>query len=417
MNPFEQSARPLEQCLLDWRDMWPLPYDKHSVDPYTRARVILMNSVEFDNVAFSHQMARACADRDVRRALALMRRSEQQQQKVLAALKPANETQLEHTIGYEQLSVDLTAHLALREMDDRVRDALHFALLEDLDHLYRFSVFLDLETGVRAESIVGGYTEIMPGRPTIAHHRAPGDSILSPLGNDASLFSRMAALVISAAEQQAMNYYMNVCATYPNDPGRALYREIGMVEEEHVSRYESLMDPSLSWAENLLMRQYAECYLYWSMARTETDPTLRQTWKRMTDLELSHLRLAQTLLERLEGKTYDEVVGDGVFPAPIKLGSNIGYVRDVLGAGVNLTARGEGYAPVESLAADADFFRYQALVNADPQQVQSHGVVQRYIDRFGEDYRFEIAPSPVPALRERRKDNISLARQGPSSGC
>ena len=207
MNPFEQSARPLEQCLLDWRDMWPLPYDKHSVDPYTRARVILMNSVEFDNVAFSHQMARACADRDVRRALALMRRSEQQQQKLLAALKPANETQLEHTIGYEQLSVDLTAHLALREMDDRVRDALHFALLEDLDHLYRFSVFLDLETGVRAESIVGGYTEIMPGRPTISEHRFPHDDIRYPIDASASLLTKLNVNIITAAEQQTCLLY------------------------------------------------------------------------------------------------------------------------------------------------------------------------------------------------------------------
>ena len=417
MNPFEEKCAPIEDMFQDWSRLYPKSYDPFTVDPYTKCRIILMNGTEFEAQWFSRNFSRHVCDNDLRRELALTRRVEQQQQKKISCLKPIGETVLEHTIGYEQLAVDLTAALASRETDIGVKKALHFALLEDFDHLYRYSDLLDMECGTKAEHLLGGYTEIMPGRPTIAHHRAPGDSILSPLGNDASLFSRMAVLVISAAEQQAMNYYMNVCATYPNDPGRALYREIGMVEEEHVSRYESLMDPSLSWAENLLMRQYAECYLYWSMARTETDPTLRQTWSRMTDLELSHLRLAQTLLERLEGKTYDEVVGDGVFPAPIKLGSNIGYVRDVLGAGVNLTARGEGYAPVESLAADADFFRYQALVNADPQQVQSHGVVQRYIDRFGEDYRFEIAPSPVPALRERRKDNISLARQGPSSGC
>ena len=32
-----------------------------------------------------------------------------------------------------------------------------------------------METGVKAEDIVGRYTEIMPGRPTIAHHRHPFD--------------------------------------------------------------------------------------------------------------------------------------------------------------------------------------------------------------------------------------------------
>ncbi len=39
-------------------------------------------------------------------------KSEQQQQKILTHLKPADESALEHTIGYEQLAVDLTAHLA-----------------------------------------------------------------------------------------------------------------------------------------------------------------------------------------------------------------------------------------------------------------------------------------------------------------
>ena len=39
-----------------------------------------------------------------------------------------------------------------------------------------------METSVKAEDIVGRYTEIMPGRPTIAHHRHPYDSIKKPLG-------------------------------------------------------------------------------------------------------------------------------------------------------------------------------------------------------------------------------------------
>ena len=63
-------------------------------------------------------------------------------------LKPLDETQLEQTIGYEQLAVDLTAELAKREKDFYVKKALDFALLEDFDHLYRYSDLLHMNQGV-----------------------------------------------------------------------------------------------------------------------------------------------------------------------------------------------------------------------------------------------------------------------------
>ena len=88
---------------------------------------------------------------------------------------------MEHTIGYEQLAVDLTAHLAKRVNDKNIKSVLDFALLEDFDHLYRYADYLDFTTGEHAEKLVGGYTEITPGRPTISHHRHPYDSIRYPM--------------------------------------------------------------------------------------------------------------------------------------------------------------------------------------------------------------------------------------------
>lgn len=411
MNPFKEHAKRLDDCLMDWQTMKPTPYEKHSVDPYTRTRVILMNGTEFENVWFSHQFSRNCADGDVRRALALLRRSEQQQQKLIAALKPADETVLEHTIGYEQLAVDLTAHLAKREPDEHVRNALNFALLEDFDHLYRYADFLDMETGTRAESLVGGYTEIMPGRPTIAHHRYPFDSIKAPIDSKtADPQTRLCVGIITAAEQQTMNYYMNVCATYSNDPGRALYREIGMIEEQHVSQYGSLMDVNCTWLENLLMHQYTECYLYWSCYETETDQNIKRVWEHMLSIELSHLAEAAKLLRKLEQKEYEQVVGEGTFPAPLKLESNIDHVRTILADTVQLTACRESYTRVAKLEPTADFFRYQDIVNRDVNSVASHTVIDNYIRKFGQDYRFEIAPNPIPDLRDRKQDNIEVGR-------
>ena len=125
-----------------------------------------MNGTEFEANWFSHQFARHTCDNELRRELSLTRAVEKQQQIRLSLLKPQNESILEHTIGYEQLAVDLTAELARREKNCYVKKALDFALLEDFDHLYRYADFLDMEEGVRAETLVGGYTEITPGRPS-----------------------------------------------------------------------------------------------------------------------------------------------------------------------------------------------------------------------------------------------------------
>ena len=247
MNPFTTKPEKSARLFVDWEKLWPASYERRA-DPYTRARVILMNGTEFENVWFGHQFSRSVGDNDLRRALAELRRSEQQQQKLLAHLKPADETALEHTIGYEQLAVDLTAHLAQRVGSPDVRGALDFALLEDFDHLYRYADYLDAATGEKAEELVGRYTEIMPGRPTVAHHRHPADTVRRPMtGVQPATIDLLAANVITAAEQQTMNYYMNTAALWPEETGRRLYQEIGMVEEQHVTQYGALMDPGCIW--------------------------------------------------------------------------------------------------------------------------------------------------------------------------
>ena len=335
MNPFTVKPEKSTQLFVDWEKLWVKPYDKHTVDPYTRTRVILMTGTEFENVWFGHQFSRSCPDNELRRQLALLRRSEQQQQKLLTHLKPSDETALEHTIGYEQLAVDLTAHLAQRVDSLDIKGALDFALLEDFDHLYRYADYLDATSGEKAEDLVGRYTEIMPGRPTIAHHRHPYDSIRNPMTGDVPVtIDLLAANVITAAEQQTMNYYMNTAALWPEETGRRLYQEIGMVEEQHVTQYGSLLNPGMTWLENLLVHQYVECWLYWSCAKTETDGGIRKVWDCLLEQELLHLDLARRLLRDYEGKEWQQVIPEGEFPAPLRLESNIDYVRRILGGTV-----------------------------------------------------------------------------------
>ena len=208
MNPFKEKPISIEKSLQNWKDLYPKPYDKREVDPYTKTRIILMNGTEFEANWFSHQLSRHTCNNDLRRDLALTRYIEKQQQIKISLLKPAKESILEHTIGYEQLAVDLTAELAKRELDCNVKTALDFALLEDFDHLYRYADLLEMEQGVAAEWLVGRYTEIMPGRPTISHHRYPMDNVKRSINaKESDTQTVLSTMIITAAEQQTMNYY------------------------------------------------------------------------------------------------------------------------------------------------------------------------------------------------------------------
>ena len=419
MNPLQLTPKTLEKIIMDWDKMRPMSYDKYG-DPYTRCRMILMNGTEFEAVWFTHQFQRNCNNNDLRRVLAFMRRSEQQQQKLVGLMKPSDETLLEHTIGYEQVAVDLTAHLAKKEPDPSVKKALDFALLEDFDHLYRYSDFLDMETGVKAERLVGGYTEIMPARPTISHYRHPLDTVRYSINNKtASPITKLHTGIITAAEQQTMNYYMNVCTAYPNERGRFLYQEIGMVEEDHVTHYGSLLDPCATWLENLVMHQYTEAYLYYSAYCTETDSNIKSIWEMLFEQEVTHLHVASDLLRHIENKEPCQVIGgDGTFPDILRLESNIPYVRDVLKNSVQMTTNLENYQCVNTLDDNANFFKYQSILNNDLQSIESHMIIEDYIRQNGQDYRFETAPNPIELLRDRTTDNTTLGRvKGVSDAC
>ena len=409
MNPFQLKPENLTEQFMDWERLYPRSYDKMETDPYTRVRVILMNGTEFESAGYSHQLQRHESNNDLRRELAMIRRQEQQQQKKIACLKPMDETVLEHTIGYEQLAVDLTAGLAKRVKCPHVKSALDFALLEDFDHLYRYADLMEMEHGQYAEKLVGDYTEIMPGRPTISEHRCPMDALCMPGKPDAALFDKMAVQIITAAEQQTMNYYMNVCAFYTSDLGRKLYQEIGMIEEQHVTQYGSLMDPNCTWLEGLLMHQYVEAYLYYSCMEDETDQNVRKIWEDFFQMEVAHLHKAADLLKQYEKKDWQQVIPGGEFPEPFHFETNIDYVRAALNM-VEFTAEKEIFKPVNMLPKDYDFFVYQKAVNANVDTVPSHQVIDRAIRKLGRDYRAETAPNPIPGLQNRTMDNTVLGR-------
>jgi len=114
-NPLNEKGIPIDKQLRNWSQLNVQPYDKMTVDPYTRCRIIVMNGIEVEAAIFSHQFNRNTDVPEVKEKLAMSRRIEQQQQKVVNWLTPGDETTLEVTLGYEQVAIDLTAWLARAE--------------------------------------------------------------------------------------------------------------------------------------------------------------------------------------------------------------------------------------------------------------------------------------------------------------
>ncbi len=412
MNPFKELPKDSKINYANWNALSSYSYDKNSTGPYTKTRVILMNGTEFESNWFLHQFNRHCLNNEVRRVIAQVRRQEQQQQKRISGLKPIDESILETTIGYEQLAVDLTAEMAQKEPNPIVKEQLDFALLEDFDHLYRYSNLLDMDEGVHAERLVGGYTEITPARPTICEHRHPNDDIRRYINCwQDSLITRLHTSIITAAEQQTMNYYMNVGGFYHNDLGKKLYAEIAMIEEQHVSGYGSLIDPSSTWFESWVMHEYTECYLYYSCYQDESDEKIKKIWLMHFEEELTHLKIASEMLLKYEGREWQQLfVGGADFPSLLRLKSNISYIREVMNT-VRLTGYKETTVKIDELPDSADFFKYQRQVNSSLSQVASHNVIDKYIKKNGEDYRFETKPNVEKSLKDRTKDNTDLGRK------
>lgn len=413
VNPFtEKNAAPVDK-FRGAEEYFPKPYDKNKVSPYTKTRIILLNGAEFEQTWFLHGFHRRCNDDDLRKEIALIRRHEQQQQKIISALKPTDETILENTIGYEQLAVDLTAIFAKHVKDERLKNALDFALLEDFDHLYRFANLLETEEGLDALKLTGGYTEITPARPTVSEPRHPFDEINAHLANELSdPFTKLVASIITAAEQQTMNYYMNVAGFHPTESGKKLFTEIAMIEEQHVTEYGSFIDTTCSDLENWLMHEYTECYLYYSCYEDETDAYIKDIFYKRYLEECGHLQRVAELLFKYEGKPWQAIYTcGGDFPELIRFEGNIPYIREVLAKTVKYTRKDCGYAALEELPKTANFYKYQNMNVKNAEKMPSHLVIKEHVKKFGKDYRYETKKNPVAELASRTEDNVSLGRK------
>lgn len=201
----EERGTALEKQEFDWRDIVRVPYSKLDDDAFTRVRVILMNGIEADALRFKHIAARM--NRDLRIPLARIRRVEHFQQTMVNWLNPPDQSAIETTLGFEQVAIEVTANVARNEPDEYMRQIYDFGLLEDFDHLYRYSALYDRLEGKDANTIVQSYSDILPGRPTSVEHRAPEDDVRSPYDRKkAHVLTKIHAATITAAEYQTHDY-------------------------------------------------------------------------------------------------------------------------------------------------------------------------------------------------------------------
>ncbi|HEY4554950.1 MAG TPA: hypothetical protein VIG68_00740, partial [Lysobacter sp.] len=336
---------PIEKQRFSLRDLVQKPISKLDDDAFTRVRIILLNGLELEANRFSHMAARF--NQDLRLPLAQIRRTEQFQATTVNWLLGADHSPLETTIAYEQVAIEVTAAVAQREPDEYLAQTYRFGLLEDFDHMYRYSAMLDRLEGKDANNILQCYTDILAGRPTIVEHRAPEDDLRAPMdASTAHPLSKLHALTIMAAEQQTHNYYMNIGPLFSDPVARLLYAEIASIEEQHTTQYESIIDPDQTWMEQWLMHEFNEVYNYYGAVQQESNPRIKAIWERFLDYELGQLQYVMELFKQVERRDPMEILPQRM-PEPISFASQREFVRQVLLQEVDLRADGPDFVPME----------------------------------------------------------------------
>lgn len=363
LDILKERGVPLDRQLFTWRELAGPTYSKLNDDAFTRVRVILMNGIESEALRFGHACARM--NRPLQGALARVRRIDQHQQTLVNWLNPPDQSALETTIGFEQVAIEVTAALAQQEPDPYLAQTYRFGLLEDFDHMYRFAALMDRVEGKDANNLLQSYTDIRPGRPLPVEHRDPLDDLRDPYDRTrAAPITKLNAMTLMASEHQTHDYYMNVGPTFSDPIARMLYAEIASVEEQHVTQYESLIDPNESWLEKWLLHELTEVYNYWSCLEQEGNAYVKGVWQRFLDYELGQLHFVMELMKDMERRDPAELLPSAL-PDPIQFKSQRAFVRKTLEAEVDLRSSGSTYVSASQLAPDNPSIRYANQLNRD----------------------------------------------------
>jgi len=373
LNFFKDRGTSLQNQKFTWKELVQKPISKLDDDAFTRIRIILMNGIENEALRFSHIFSRT--NRELQLPMARLRRVEQHQATLVNWLLGADHSPLETTIGYEQVAIEITASIARREPDSYLAQVYRFGLLEDFDHMYRYSALMDRVEGKDANNILQSYTDIIPGRPLEEEHREPEDDLRNHYDRKtADPITKLHALTLVGGEYQTHDYYMNIGPTFTDPTARQLYAEIASIEEQHVTQYESIIDPNESWVEKWLLHEANEVYNYYSCVESETNNRIRAIWERFLDYELGHLQIAMEWFKRLENRDPAEVLPETI-PSPIEYVSNREFVRQTLRNEVNLRTKGPNFVPLEDEGKGSIEYRRHMNSEGSPARIVTAGYI------------------------------------------
>jgi hypothetical protein len=371
LDILKEKGTSIDRQRFTWRELAGPTYSKLNDDAFTRVRVITMNGIESEALRFSHACARM--NRALQPILAQVRRVEQHQQTLVNWLNPPDQSTLDTTIGFEQQAIEVTAWVAQNEPDPYLAQVFRFGLLEDFDHLYRFAALMDRMEGKDANALTQCYTDIRPGRPTAIEHRHPMDDLRDPYDRlRARPQTKLNAMTILAGENQVHDYYMTVGPTFADPVARQLYAEIASIEEQHVTQYESLIDPDETWIEKWLLHEACEVYNYWSCMKSESNPRLKQLWERFVSYELGHLHAVMDVMKDVERRDPTELL-PATLPDPVAFAAQRQFVRETLNNEVGLSSRGTRIVPRDQETEETR--RYRDAMNADgsPSSIVAEG--------------------------------------------
>jgi hypothetical protein len=368
LNLFTDRGVPLERQKFTWKELVQKPISKLDDDAFTRIRTILMNGVELDSLRVKQVMLRM--NGPLREPIARLMRTEQHQATLINWLIGADHSPIETTIGYEQTAIEVTASVAQLESDAYLAQGYRYALLEDFDHLYRYSALLDRLEGKDANNITQGHTDIIPARPTLVHHRAPEHELLRPYAPDASLATKLHALTLTGGEYQTHDYYMNIGPLFTDPIARQLYAEIASIESQHIVHYGSMINPDELPLEKLLLQEACEVWNYSACVEQETNPRIKAIWERFLDYELGHL---QVVMELCKGEGIDpaKLLGDGRLPERIVFKSHREYLREVIAAETQLRKNGTEFVDEAEEGESSLAYRQQMNSEGSPSETVS----------------------------------------------
>lgn len=383
-NPLKEKGINIEKQIRNWHQIVGKPYNKTDVDCYTRTRQILMNGIEIEAWGFKHQFNRFMPNNNEKQLLAEISRIEDSQQATANWLGPADQSILETTLGYEQVAVDLTAWLAQNEPDEYVKETFDFGLLEDFDHLYRYSQFAYMREGIKPNDIVQAQTDVVIGRPTQHHHNDNGLRLRKHYDKTtATPQTKVNILTVLSGEQQTHNYYAEHGFMYGDHVLRETYAEIKDVEEEHVTMYESLIDPTESMWEKLLIHEFTEVCNYYTCVEDEVDERIKKTWELFLDIELGHLQVAADLFKKYERRDPEEVIGSEIV-IPCRFKSQKNYVKEILKTQVDKRLESEGeFTTISKLSSNWPSYKVQEKQNE--LGAPSENAVNLSISHYGRD--------------------------------